>query len=121
MQAEKAGIKSSSGSSHYSSGFGNSASSYTAQFSASSDHVSTSSYDMSSSNSGGFSSASISGGAGSSANKPNKAMKLGTNKDILPAFIEQQMKQAMPSHQAAASSSSAQTAALDSSRPSQER
>jgi len=32
----------------------------------------------------------------SSASKSNKAMKLGTNKDVLPAFIEQQVKQSLP-------------------------
>lgn len=32
----------------------------------------------------------------SNSNKPNRAMKLGTNKDILPAFIEQQVKQTLP-------------------------
>lgn len=32
----------------------------------------------------------------SSSNKPSRAMKLGTNKDILPAFIEQEAKQAAP-------------------------
>lgn len=28
--------------------------------------------------------------------KPNRAMKLGTNKDVLPAFLEQQIKQSLP-------------------------
>lgn len=32
----------------------------------------------------------------SNSNKPSRAMKLGTNKDILPAFIEQQIQQATP-------------------------
>jgi hypothetical protein len=31
-----------------------------------------------------------------SASKSNRAMKLGTNKDIMPAFIEQQVKQSLP-------------------------
>lgn len=32
----------------------------------------------------------------SSSNKPSRAMKLGTNKDALPAFIEQQVQQTLP-------------------------
>jgi hypothetical protein len=32
----------------------------------------------------------------SNSSKPNRAMKLGTNKDVLPAFIEQQVKQSLP-------------------------
>lgn len=32
----------------------------------------------------------------SSSNKPSRAMKLGTNKDVLPAFIEQQVQQTLP-------------------------
>jgi hypothetical protein len=59
IQAEKAGIKSSSGSSHYSSGFGNAGSSYTPQFSSnSSSHDNLSSYDNPPSSSSNFSSGS---------------------------------------------------------------
>lgn len=88
--AEKAsGVKSSfaQASTHYSAGFGSSHyQSSTSSFSSSNNN--TDNYDSPPATN--YSSAS------SSAAKPNKAMKLGTSKDQLPAFIEQQVKQAMP-------------------------
>jgi hypothetical protein len=41
-------------------------------------------------------------------------MKLGTNKDVLPAFIEQQVKQSMPASQQSALGASSQSAAPQS-------
>lgn len=94
INAEKAGIKTSSGNSHYSTGFGNSGSSYTsASYNNSSSNDNLSSYDAPpTSSSSGFANSS----SASTSSKSSNAMKLGTNKDKLPAFIEQQVKQSMP-------------------------
>lgn len=93
VQAEK-GIK---GSSHYSGGFGSSSMSSASSFSSSSVHHSEPTAIDSAPPS--FSS--------SSGSKPNRAMKLGTSKDALPAFIEQQVKQSLsPSTQPTAASTS---------------
>ena len=102
MQAEKGTSKASS---HYSSGFGSS--SNTSSYSTSS--YDTPSYDNHSSN---YSSSSYTPTPASNPSKPNKALKLGSNKDALPAFIEQQIKQAMPPNaQISSSSSSAASSA----------
>lgn len=87
IQADKAGIRPGGGSSHYSSGFGSSAQSSSSNYSSSHE---TSSYDSAPLLPSYPSSSS------SSSNKPNRAMKLGTNKDAMPAFIEQQVKQSLP-------------------------
>jgi len=72
-------------SNQFSGGFGSSQSMYT---SSSSQNVEPAAFESSPPPS--FSNNSIS-------SKPNRAMKLGTNKDVLPAFIEQQVKQTLPS------------------------
>jgi hypothetical protein len=89
LAAEK-GLKSSS---HYSGGFGSSHSSS----SSSSFNTNPSAYTEPSSfeplNS--YSSSTGSSSSTMNLNKPSRAMKLGTNKDNLPAFIEQQVKQTL--------------------------
>lgn len=86
IQAEKGFSKSSN---QYSGGFGSSSN-------MSSNTYATSSYDSPSYESNYSSNFSTSV---SNSSKPNKAMKLGSNKDILPAFIEQQIKQTLPPSQ----------------------
>lgn len=95
MKGNKSGFGASS-SSNYSSGFGSSSSS-----SSYSSHVpEPTSYESNPPPS--FS---------NNSSKPNRAMKLGTNKDVLPAFIEQQIQQSMPvtgkQHSSVSTSSSA--------------
>jgi len=103
VTAEKGGHKlGGSASSHYSSGFGSASSS------SSHHNVEPSSFEHHSPPPSFTTSLSSS----SSSAKPNRAMKLGTNKDIMPAFIEQQVKQAQP-----ASSSSQQSNSLVHNTP----
>ena len=103
--AEKQSSKSSYGGSH-SGGFGSSSNMYNSSSSSSFSHE-PSSYEPSP--------PSFSSSSASQASKPSsstsKAMKLGTNKDALPAFIEQQAKQALPAASQSLSSSSSLPAA----------
>lgn len=106
LAAEK-GLKSSS---HYSGGFGSSHSSS----SSSSFNTNPSAYTEPSSfeplNS--YSSSTGSSSSAMNLNKPSRAMKLGTNKDNLPAFIEQQVKQTLaPIVQQSTSSSNSSSSA----------
>ena len=107
LAAEK-GLKSSS---HYSGGFG---SSQHSSLSSSSFNANPSPYTEPSSFEP-LNSYSSSTGSSSSAinlNKPSRAMKLGTNKDNLPAFIEQQAKQTLaPIVQQSTSSSNSSSSA----------
>jgi len=108
VTAEKSGLgklgAGGSGSSHYSTGFGSS--------SSSSHHAEPSAFEPPSFHSSSSSSSSgLLSSANTASNKPNRAMKLGTNKDILPAFIEQQVKQSLPQTQQHSSSSSSSSAA----------
>ena len=109
VTAEKSGLgklgAGGSGSSHYSTGFGSS--------SSSSHHAEPSAFEPPSfhSSSSSSSSSGLLSSANTASNKPNRAMKLGTNKDILPAFIEQQVKQSLPQTQQHSSSSSSSSAA----------
>jgi hypothetical protein len=87
VTAEKGGHKlGGSASSHYSSGFGSSSSSsnntvhHSVEPAAFDHHTAPPSFSTN---------------MASNSSKPNRAMKLGTNKDIMPAFIEQQVKQSM--------------------------
>lgn len=96
VQMEKygGGSKSSaSGSSHYSSGFaqGGGGGISSSSYSSSSYNDSASIYNTPAPS---YTSSLSSSNAASS--KPNRAMKLGSNKDNLPAFIEQQSKQSAP-------------------------
>lgn len=95
--AEKQSSKSSYGGSH-SGGFGSSSSMYNSSSSSSFSHE-PSSYEPSPPS---FSSSSQ---ASKPSSSTSKAMKLGTNKDALPAFIEQQVKQALPAASQSSSSS----------------
>ena len=103
VQAEKGGQKSSSSSSHFSSGFGSSSSSSSSgAYSGKRDEPSA----FETAPPPSFSSS-------SNSSKPNRAMKLGTSKDVMPAFIEQQVKQSLPASQQASSSvGSTSTAAV---------
>lgn len=106
IQAEKGFHK---GSSQYSGGFGSSSSMSSNTYSAST--YDTPSYDSHSSNySSNLSSSTL------NSSKPNKAMKLGSNKDVLPAFIEQQIKQTLPSTPASSSSTFTPTPAINTER-----
>lgn len=96
VQAEKGGQKSSS-SSHFSSGFGSSSSSSSSGAAYSGKRDEPSAFEPTPPPS--FSS--------SNSSKPNRAMKLGSSKDIMPAFIEQQVKQSLPVSQQVASSTTA--------------
>lgn len=91
IRRSKIADKSHRSSSQYSGGFGSSsmsnASSYTSQSSSQSYAMDTSSHDLAAPS---YSSSAASG------SKSNRAMKLGSSKDIMPAFIEQQVKQSMP-------------------------
>lgn len=90
MEADKYGGSKSSSSSHYSSGFGSGSSTGTSSTSYSGSTYSDSNfYETPVSN--------YSQNISSNVSKPNRAMKLGSNKDQLPAFIEQQAKQIVPS------------------------
>lgn len=88
MQADKSGMRGmGGGGSHFSGGFGSNSSMSSATYS-SSHGVETSTFDSTPAAPPSFSL--------SNSSRPNKAMKLGTSKDALPAFIEQQVKQSMP-------------------------
>jgi hypothetical protein len=93
IRRSKIADKSHKSSSQYSGGFGSSSmmsnsSSYNNMSSSSSQSYAMDSHEPSI--------PSYSASSSSSASKSNKAMKLGTNKDVLPAFIEQQVKQSLP-------------------------
>ncbi|RNA09231.1 coatomer subunit delta [Brachionus plicatilis] len=106
IQAEKGFSK---GSSQYSGGFGSSSSMSSNTYSTSTHD--TPSYDSHSSHySSNFSSSTL------NSSKPNKAMKLGSNKDVLPAFIEQQINQTLPSAQPSSSSAFSSTPAINTEK-----
>ena len=89
VSAEKGGHKlGGSASSHYSSGFGSYSSTHASQNSEPSAFEHHSPPPSFSTN--------ISSSSSSNASKPSRALKLGSNKDIMPAFIEQQIKQSLP-------------------------
>jgi hypothetical protein len=94
IRRSKIADKSHKSSSQYSGGFGSSSmmsnsSSYNNMSSSSSQSYAMDSHEPSIPS---YSASSSS----SAASKSNRAMKLGTNKDVLPAFIEQQVKQSLP-------------------------
>jgi len=115
------------GSSHYSGGFGNNSGGGGQGGSGNySNSSNTGAYAMdlgnSGSGSGGGSSSSgfSNAGAGAGAPKSNRAMKLGSNKEVLPAFIEQQVKQTLPpgtQQQALDADQSSSAASASSSGP----
>lgn len=78
----------SSANSNFSGGFGNSMSSSNSSYNNSSHNVDPSIFEAAS--------PPPSFNNTSTSNKSSRAMKLGTNKDVLPAFIEQEVKQALP-------------------------